>query len=96
METAWDDAAAEELRRDDGDAVSGRTALLTGADDFSDLAALVAELTGFKSEIAWEESMPNGQPRRKLDTTRVEDRFGVRAVTPLREGPERTIAGYRD
>ena len=33
-----------------------------------DLAGLVAELSGFEGEIVWDESMPNGQPRRRLDT----------------------------
>jgi GDP-L-fucose synthase len=61
-----------------------------------DLAELVAELTGFEGEIVWDESMPNGQPRRKLDTTRAEELFGFRAETPLREGLERTIAWYRE
>jgi GDP-L-fucose synthase len=61
-----------------------------------ELADLVAELTGFEGEIVWDESMPNGQPRRKLDTTRAAERFGFRAETPLREGLERTIAWYRD
>ncbi len=61
-----------------------------------ELADLVAELTGFEGEIVWDESMPNGQPRRKLDTTRAVERFGFRAGTPLRDGLERTIAWYRD
>ena len=60
-----------------------------------ELAELVAELTGFGGEIAWDESMPNGQPRRKLDTTRAEELFGFRAEVGLREGLERTIAWYR-
>jgi GDP-L-fucose synthase len=72
------------------------TAWESAADDFSDLAPLVAELTGFGGEIAWDESMPNGLPRRKLDTPRAEERSGFRPSTPLREGPERTLAWYRD
>ena len=60
-----------------------------------DLAALVAELTGFDGEIRWDTSKPNGQPRRSLDVTRAEELFGFRARTPLREGLERTIAWYR-
>ena len=39
--------------------------------------------------------MPNGQPRRRLDTSRAEELFGFRAQTPLREGIERTVAWYR-
>jgi GDP-L-fucose synthase len=60
-----------------------------------ELAELVAELTGFTGEIRWDESMPNGQPRRSLDATRARELFGFEARTPLREGLERTIAWYR-
>jgi GDP-L-fucose synthase len=59
------------------------------------LAELVAELTGFAGEIRWDESMPNGQPRRSLDASRARELFGFEARTPLREGLERTIAWYR-
>jgi GDP-L-fucose synthase len=59
-----------------------------------DLAQLVADLVGFGGEIAWDVSKPNGQPRRRLDVTRAEQLLGFRAVTPLRQGLERTIAWY--
>jgi GDP-L-fucose synthase len=59
-----------------------------------DLAALVAELTGFTGEIVWDTSRPNGQPRRRLDVSRAEESFGFRARTRLRDGLERTIAWY--
>jgi GDP-L-fucose synthase len=68
----------------------------TGAEiSIRDLAALIAELTGFEGRIRWDRSMPNGQPRRTLDATRAADLFGWRAQVPLREGLERTIAWYR-
>jgi GDP-L-fucose synthase len=60
-----------------------------------DLGALVAELTGFEGEITWDESRPNGQPRRRLDVSRAEQLFGFRARTGLREGLVRTISWYR-
>jgi GDP-L-fucose synthase len=60
-----------------------------------DLAALVAELTGFEGEIVWDTSKPNGQPRRQLDVSRADELFGFRAQVGLREGLERTIAWYR-
>jgi GDP-L-fucose synthase len=60
-----------------------------------DLATLVAELTGFEGEIAWDPSRPNGQPRRRLDVSRAEDLFGFRARTALRDGLTRTIEWYR-
>ena len=59
-------------------------------------AELVAELVGFTGRITWDDSMPNGQPRRSLDATRARELFGFEARTPLREGLERTIAWYRE
>jgi GDP-L-fucose synthase len=58
-------------------------------------AELVAQLVGFTGRIVWDESMPNGQPRRSLDASRAKELFGFEARTPLREGLERTIAWYR-
>jgi len=60
-----------------------------------DVAALTADVTGFAGEIRWDTSKPNGQPRRRLDTSRAERLFGFRAQVPLREGIERTVAWYR-
>lgn len=59
-----------------------------------DLAALIAKATGFEGAIVWDTSKPNGQPRRKLDTSRAEQLFGFRAKTSFREGLERTVAWY--
>jgi GDP-L-fucose synthase len=61
-----------------------------------ELAELVAELTGYRGEIVWDTSKPNGQPRRKLDTSRAEELFGFRARTTLRDGLARTIEWYRE
>jgi GDP-L-fucose synthase len=58
-------------------------------------AELVADIVGFEGRIAWDTSMPNGQPRRSLDASRAEELFGFRARTPLRAGLERTIAWYK-
>jgi len=60
-----------------------------------DLAELVAEATGFHGEVAWDTSKPNGQPRRRLDTSRARERFGFEAHTPLREGIERTVVWFQ-
>ena len=59
-----------------------------------DLVDLIARLTGFKGEVKWDTSQPNGQPRRKLDTTRAEREFGFRAQVGFEEGLRRTIAWY--
>ena len=60
-----------------------------------ELAELVAELTGFDGELAWDTTKPNGQPRRQLDVTRARELFDFEAKTSLREGLEQTIAWYR-
>ncbi|HXV94912.1 MAG TPA: GDP-L-fucose synthase [Gaiellaceae bacterium] len=59
-----------------------------------DLARLVAELTGFEGELAWDPGRPGGQRRRRLDVSRAEALFGFRARTPLREGLARTVHWY--
>ncbi len=59
-----------------------------------DLVRLIAELTGFRGEVRWDPGQPNGQPRRRLDTSRAEQACGFRATTGFRDGLERTIAWY--
>jgi GDP-L-fucose synthase len=39
--------------------------------------------------------MPNGQPRRSLDSSRASELFGFDAQVSLSEGIERTVAWYR-
>jgi GDP-L-fucose synthase len=60
-----------------------------------DLTELIARLTGFEGTLLWDTSKPNGQPRRKLDTSRAEREFGFRASTGFEEGLRRTIDWYR-
>lgn len=60
-----------------------------------DLVDLIARETGFTGHIRWDTGKPNGQPRRKLDTTRAEREFGFRAHTSFEEGLRNTIAWYR-
>ncbi|MBU2496291.1 MAG: NAD-dependent epimerase/dehydratase family protein, partial [Candidatus Omnitrophica bacterium] len=61
-----------------------------------DLAELIGRLTGFKGEIIWDKSKPDGQPRRKLDTTRADKEFGFKARMDFEEGLKRTIEWYRN
>ena len=60
-----------------------------------ELLEIIARLTGFKGEIVWDTSKPNGQPRRKLDTSRAEREFGFRAQTTFEKGLQRTIAWFQ-
>ena len=59
-----------------------------------DLTETIARLTGFNGTIRWDTTKPNGQPRRKLDTTRAREAFGFEARTDFEEGLKRTIAWY--
>jgi GDP-L-fucose synthase len=60
-----------------------------------ELVTLIARLTGFKGEIAWDSSKPDGQPRRCLDVSRAEREFGFTASTDFETGLKRTIEWYR-
>ena len=59
------------------------------------LVDLIMELTGFKGKVTWDETKPDGQPRRMLDTTKAYREFGFKAKTDLREGLKKTIDWYR-
>lgn len=61
-----------------------------------DLTRKIAGAVGFRGEILWDSSKPDGQPRRCLDISRAEAEFGFRASTPFAEGLERTVRWYRE
>ena len=60
----------------------------------ADLTRTVAAVAGFKGRIEFDTSKPNGQPRRKLDTSRARERFGFESKTTLAEGLKRTVDWY--
>jgi GDP-L-fucose synthase len=60
-----------------------------------ELTQTIAHFTGFEGEIVWDTTKPNGQPRRKLDTTRAAEYFGFQAKTPFKEGLHRTVEWYQ-
>lgn len=59
-----------------------------------DLVYLIKELTGFEGGVEWDSSQPDGQPRRRLDTSRAKREFGFEAKTLLREGLRKTVQWY--
>lgn len=59
-----------------------------------ELAPLIARLCGFQGKIVWDTSRPDGQPRRMLDVTRAQKKFGFTAQTSFEEGLRRTIDWY--
>ncbi|MGZ3578845.1 MAG: GDP-L-fucose synthase family protein [Syntrophales bacterium] len=60
-----------------------------------DLVGMIVELTGFKGKVTWDETKPDGQPRRMLDTTRAYHEFGFKTRTDFRVGLVKTIEWYR-
>jgi len=59
-----------------------------------ELVKIIVEETGFKGQVVWDASKPDGQPRRCLDTSRAEHEFGFKAEVSFREGLKRTIQWY--
>jgi len=60
-----------------------------------DLAELICKLMNFKGEIRWDTTKPDGQPRRRLDTSRAQREFGFLAKKPFEEGLKDTIDRYQ-
>jgi GDP-L-fucose synthase len=60
-----------------------------------DLINLIAKLTGFTGEIMWDDSKPDGQPRRCLDISKAEEEFGFRAKINFEKGLRKTIEWYK-
>jgi GDP-L-fucose synthase len=59
-----------------------------------ELTHLIVRLTGFKGEIRWDPSKPDGQPRRALDTSRAREGFGFVAGTSFEVGLRNTVEWY--
>ena len=60
-----------------------------------DLVEKIVKLTGFKGQIRWDTSKPDGQPRRCLDVSRAQKFFGFKAQMTFDEGLKRTIDWFR-
>lgn len=68
----------------------------TGTDvTIRELTELVADVTGYRGRIVWDATKPDGTPRKLMDVTRL-SALGWRARVGLREGVERTYAGFRE
>lgn len=60
-----------------------------------ELAAKIRTLTNFEGRVVWDSSKPNGQPRRKLDTTRAREKFGFAASTSFDDGLAKTYSWFK-
>lgn len=59
-----------------------------------ELVEIVAEVTRFEGQIRWDQSKPDGQPRRSVNASRARELFGFSATTDFREGLGRTVDWY--
>ncbi|GAI90194.1 unnamed protein product, partial [marine sediment metagenome] len=59
-----------------------------------DLVYKIKKLIGFRGNIVWDTSKPDGQPRRCLDTKKAEKEFGFKAKTNFDHGLKKTIHWY--
>jgi GDP-L-fucose synthase len=60
----------------------------------SSLAEIISKEVGFKGNILWDISKPNGSPRRTLDTSKM-DAIGWFPKISLSDGIKDTISWYR-
>jgi GDP-L-fucose synthase len=61
-----------------------------------EIVDVIVELTGFRGAVLWDPSKPDGQPRRRLDTSKAKREFGFEARTPFELGLKNTIQWYLD
>ena len=61
-----------------------------------DLVSIIQRFTGFKGDIIWDSSKPDGQPKRNLDVSRAKEWFTFEARVPFEEGLRQTIAWYEN
>jgi GDP-L-fucose synthase len=67
----------------------------TGEDiTIAEFARVVAEIVGYRGEISFDTSRPDGTPRKLLDVSRLA-KLGWRATTSLHDGLERAYAAYQ-
>ncbi len=61
-----------------------------------DLVELIAKHTGFKGDIKWDTTKPDGQPRRFLDISKAKKEFDFEAKTGIEDGLKKTIAWFKN
>lgn len=58
------------------------------------LAGTISRIVGYKGELRFDTTKPDGQPRRGLDVSKAERYFGFKAQTLLEDGLRNTIEWY--
>lgn len=60
----------------------------------AELATVIAEIVGYKGEIRWDRTKPDGTPRKLMDNTRMAE-LGWTSKISFRQGIEKTYEWYR-
>ncbi|MCP4270011.1 MAG: GDP-L-fucose synthase [Candidatus Brocadiaceae bacterium] len=68
----------------------------TGRDiTIKEVAEIIKEVVGYKGEVIWDETKPDGTPRKLLDVTKI-NKLGWKAETGLHEGIKKAYAWYTE
>src|SRR5262249_3629180 len=59
-----------------------------------ELAELICDIVGFKGEITWDRTKPDGTPRKVLDISKIES-LGWKPTIRLRDGIARTYGWFK-
>ncbi len=68
----------------------------TGKDiTIKEVAGIIKDVIGYKGEVLWDDTKPDGTPRKLLDVTKINE-LGWKAKTSLEEGMKKTYAWYAE
>lgn len=60
-----------------------------------DLVEKIKDNVGYKGEMVWDKTKPDGQPRRKLDVSKAKNEFDFISKTNFDQGLKKTIEWYK-
>ena len=60
----------------------------------AELAHTIGDIVGYTGKIVFDTSKPDGQPRRKIDTSRAEEKFEFISKVTFAEGLKKTVTWY--
>jgi len=60
-----------------------------------ELADIIKDIIGYKGNIVWDETIPDGTPQKLLDTSRINN-LGWQAQTALKDGIQVTLNWFKN
>jgi GDP-L-fucose synthase len=61
----------------------------------AELAHTIGDIVKYKGKLTFDTTKPDGQPRRKIDTTKAQEEFGFKSSTTFKDGLKKTIEWYK-